>query len=274
MLWDCVSNINSCDEFKNTSEGYVGSFISMSQVDDYYEKLEPTENINKTHFYLSLSPVDLSLSKESSGWCTSTRNKYTYTPKYRITVTTRGTGKIVGGPDKGLGCCTALNCPDKGKGCKCKRHTVVDSGIVTCQCEGSCGNDNKHSLSIEAESFNGLISEITQRYAGITINNTMKFSKIKSVVTEYINSPSCTVAIGILPEPIKDYMVNCSCKQTMSGKYKTESECLANKIDVKDETKSAPTGFHYMSDGTLMSDAEHETLYGSSSSSSESSGYL
>ena len=159
MLWDCVSSVNSCDNFKNTSSGYTGSFRSMSQVDSYYENIDATENITNTHFNMLLSPKEMSLSESAQGWCTSSTNKYTYTPKYRITVTTPGsTGQVVGGPDTGLGCCIALNCPAKGKGCKCMRTTVMGSGIIECHCEGSCGDDNKHHVSIEAESFDGLIS--------------------------------------------------------------------------------------------------------------------
>ena len=146
----------------------------------------------------------------------------------------------------------------------------MGSGIIECHCEGSCGDDNKHHVSIEAESFDGLISGITQNYTGITVNNTMKFSKIKSVVTEYINAlPFCStnicsfiVRIGISPQPIKDHQVNCDCKQTTTGKYKTESECLDSKI--------APDGYHYMPDGSLMLDSEHETLYDSPNSNDSS----
>jgi len=269
MLWDCVSSVNSCGGFEITSEGYVGSFISMSQVDDYYEKLEPTENINKTHFNLSLSPVDLSLSESDYGWCESSNSKYVYSPKYRLLVTPTPTvvvAKVVGG--SGIGCCIALKCPDKGKGCKCRRYTVQGSGVVTCKCEGSCGD--KHvgisHQQIEADSFNDFISAITESYKGITINNTMKFNKIKSVVIGYMKFVSSRngkissfdVSVGITPQPIEDVQVNCTCKQTTKGRYKTELECLSSKKNI---TEVAPTGFHYMPDGTLMSDAEHKMLY-------------
>lgn len=244
MLWDCVSSVSSCDNFKDTSPGYNGTFISMAQVEDYYDNLEPTLNIANTHFDLSLSPVNLSLEKNDYGWCMSEKHKYTYEPKYRILV-------------------TPIN------------STTKD------------GNDFIEIINqqIESYSFTGLINGIIQNYTGITINHTMKFSEIKSTVKQYINSSqtcienncSFKVIVGILPQPVKKEQVNCSCKQTIKGKYKTELDCLNSK----DETKVAPHGFHYMEDGTLMSDAKHKKMYGSSkssspssSSSSSSSGYL
>ena len=60
--------------------------------------------------------------------------------------TPRDTGQIVGGPDTGLACCTALNCPSKGKGCKCVRTTVMGSGIIECHCDGNCGGDDMVGL--------------------------------------------------------------------------------------------------------------------------------
>ena len=45
------------------------------------------------------------------------------------------------GPDTGIACCVALNCPAKGKGCECKRTTVMGSGVVNCHCEGNCGGN-------------------------------------------------------------------------------------------------------------------------------------
>ena len=271
MLWECVSGVGSCDNFTPLSVGYVGSFRSMSQVDDYYEDVEPMLNISETHFELPLRPVELSVVQSDNGWCTSKSHNYIYEPKYRLLVTPTPTvvvAKVVGG--SGIGCCIALKCPDKGKGCKCKRYTVQGSGIVTCKCEGSCGD--KHvgigHQQIEAISFNGLIDGIAQTYTGITVNNTMKFSKIVSVVREYLalnEGTSITlfdITVGVTPYPVEDSKINCTCKQTIYGKYKTESECLDNKI--------APIGFHYMSDGTLMSDAEHNKVYDSPNSSSPS----
>lgn len=247
MLWECVSGVGSCDNLTPLDGSYAGSFQSMSQVDDYYEDVDPTLNINETHFELSLRPSELSVAESDGGWCTSKSYKYIYEPKYKILVKPiNSAASVVGGTDTGIGCCMALNCPSKGKGCKCVRTTVQGSGIVNCHCDGNCGDDfiDIGNQQIEAISFNGLIDGITQTYTGITINNTMKFSKIRSVVIEYLASNTDTsatlfdVTVGITPQPIEDIKVNCTCKQTPKGKYKTESECLDNSDYKKSVKKS------------------------------------
>ena len=345
MLWDCVSSVNSCDNFKNTSEGYVGSFISMSQIDDYYESVEPTKNINNTHFDLLLSPIDLSLSKSDYGWCMSTTHKYTYEPKYNLRVTVSGTtgdGKetdpikdahptepIVTFPLCCIWFCSECGFIWGGGQWTPPAGTTGTAGVYANVAPNiSYNTDNLPvtitektipiNIDIISETFDGLISWVSRTYPGIIVDNTMKFSKIKSVVTEYINLlPFCMtnvcsfeVSVGILPKPIQDHQVNCVCKQTPTGKYKSKAKCVSGNspcagqecvmnctnvgsgdcycdtlntkkckpIKSKGSTTElsykvgysstsqkqvAPIGYHYMADGTLMSDAEHNTMYGS-----------
>ena len=47
----------------------------------------------------------------------------------------------------------------------------------------------------------------------------------------------------------------------MANGYGSSSSSSSSKT-TNSEGKIAPEGFHYMPDGTLMSDAEHERLYG------------
>jgi hypothetical protein len=140
---------------------------------------------------------------------------------------------------------------------------AIYSTMADCQSGPSCGmsgttgntttgntttgntiTGNTINVNIQADSFNELINTIIQKYPGINVDNTMKFSKIKTTVIEYIrsltfctnNTCSFTVNVGILPQPIKKQKLNCKCRQTTSGKYKTESECLSSN-DPKKLTK-------------------------------------
>ena len=45
----------------------------------------------------------------------------------------------------------------------------------------------------------------------------------------------------------------------------SSSSSSARQSTTNAQGQTAPPGFHYMPDGTLMSDAEHERLYGGSS---------